>query len=70
MNETARAARIRDYWLALGYDVNVTLRTVKGEEYRSGHKAETIPGVRSDMVNGLPRGYQDLKNNQIGVRAA
>lgn len=61
MTEASRAVRIRAYWLAKGYDVNVTLRTVKGEEYSSQHSAQTLPGIRSDMVNGLPRGYRPAK---------
>lgn len=36
------AMKIRNYWGSLGYDVTVRAN----------------PGIRSDMINGLPRDWQ------------
>lgn len=43
------ASKIRDYWLARGYDV----QTVVDVETVFGH---SIWVVRSDMINGWPKG--------------
>jgi len=59
MTESSRAERIRAYWESRGYRVGLVIVSDHGN-----------PAVRSDLVNGLPRGYRDLTKAEIGVRAA
>jgi len=56
MIEETWVSLIREYWRQRGYDVDVGVRQI-AEQRRDG-KPFHYPAIRSDMVNGLPRGYR------------
>jgi hypothetical protein len=65
MSEAEIGAAIRRYWAARGYAVDASPRdvAVKG---RSGVTVHYIV-VRSNLIGGLPPGYQDMTPNSIAV---
>lgn len=49
------AHKVRLYWKRRGYDVNTRVEPVPGLDAETD--GPTLYQVRSDMVNGLPRGF-------------
>ena len=57
MSEETWVSRIREYWRQRGFDVEVGVRDVTENNPR-GNGTIHYRAIRSDMVNGLPRGYR------------
>lgn len=54
---------IRDYWKQRGYDVKADVRDCARLDM-AGHVIVTYRGVRSNLLNAMPRGY----SGELGVK--
>lgn len=65
MTEETYAARVRDYWRALGYQVDAEVRDIAWQS--SATSIYRYRATRSNLVNGLPRGYRNDASKKLGV---
>jgi hypothetical protein len=50
--------RIQKYWAERGYSINIAVRDIAHQ--RNGHQDITYRAARSNLMNGLPIGYNEL----------
>jgi hypothetical protein len=63
--EERHANRIRAYWLALGADIHVEVKPIREYRTMTGQLVE-VACIRSNLVNGLPPGFDSRRVRMSG----